>query len=144
MPVNNGMQEFRIHTLVDITDSQQTRREPGREIEYKQHQNYMTLLQTASMRVNLLDIKVSVNDTKDHTFGSLYKGKQRVWTFRFFIEYEGGFADATGNPVGLLLSDLNFIPIITDLTESASIDPPMLNTQDVDNFNTIIEVVDDK
>ena len=144
MPVNNGMQEFRIHTLVDITDSKQTRREPGREVEYKQHQNYMTLLQTASMRVNLLDIKVSVNDTTEYTFGSLYKGKQRVWTFRFFIEYDGGFVDSTGNPAGLLLSDLNFIPIITDLTESASIDPPMLNTQDVENFNTIIEVIDDK
>lgn len=138
------MQEFRIHTLVDITNSNQVRREPGREIEYKQHQNYMTLLQTASMRVNLLDIKVSVNDTKDYTFGSLYKGKQRVWTFRFFIEYEGGFLDAKGNPAGLLLSDLNFIPIITELTESAAINPPMLNTQEVDNCNTIIEVIDDK
>ena len=129
------MQEFRIHTLVDVTNTNQIRREGDKALEYQQQQNYMMLLQAASMRVNLNNVSLT-KDTKSTLFGK----KNTVWTFKFFVEYEGGLTDKTGDPTGLLKEDLHFVPITTNLTESATINPPFFDTKS-GSPNTKIEVV---
>ena len=45
--------QYRLHTLVDITNSKQYRNEPGREQARGQQQNFDTMINTIGMRSNL-------------------------------------------------------------------------------------------
>jgi len=56
-------------------------------------------------------------------FGEAYKGKQRVWEFRFGIEFEAVFA-SSDRPYGTLEDDFVNVPIVANLTESVDISPP--------------------
>jgi hypothetical protein len=139
------MQEFIIHTLVDISETIQLRKEPGREIEYQQQQNYLMLLQTISMRANPMQIKKpTVNTVLLKDFGSQFSGKHRVWSMKFAIEYQDAYTDSTGNEIGALISDINFVPVSINLTETADIMPAMFNTTSGTDRNTVISVVSDK
>lgn len=137
------MKEIVIKTLVDITGTNQYRKEQGKELEYQQQQNLSMLMQTVSMRANPINIKSPVPEIikVDGDFGSNHTGKQQVWTFKFDIEYDGAYTDATGNDAGLLLDDLNFIPVTVGLNETANISPAMFNTRHDEDCNTIISVV---
>lgn len=139
------MKEFVVRTLVDITETKQFRKEPGKELEYQQQQNLAMLVQTISMRANPLNMKTpTVEETDRYPFGFKYRGQQRVWTFKFYIEYDGAYTDLHGDETGLLISDLNFIPVVTNLTETASFNPATFNTLSNTDCNTIISVVSDK
>ena len=135
------MQRFSILTLLDITETKQHRKEPGRELEWQQQQNFQMLLQVIGLRVNPLyrsGPTVDEVNLKDYHFGSSYKGTQQVWTFNFEIEYDGGFADTLGRQEGLLVSDLHFVPMITDLTETVKLAIPMFDTQAGQYRNTLV------
>lgn len=135
------MQRFSILTLFDITETKQHRKEPGREVEWQQQQNFQMLLQVIGLRVNpLYRSSPVVNEVnlKDYQFGSEYKGKQRVWTFNFEIEYDGGFTDPMGREEGLLVELLHFVPMITGLTETVDIAIPMFDTQAGQYRNTLV------
>lgn len=54
-----------------------------------------------------------------YKFGSMYEGSHKVWSLDFNIEFDNLFEDNKGNPVGLLLEDLNEVPIINGLEETA-------------------------
>jgi hypothetical protein len=139
------MQEFLIHTLVDITETNQLRKETGKEKEYQQQQNYLMLLQTISMRANPLQIKrPTVETVALKSFGSKFTGKHRVWTMKFSIEYQDAYTDSTGNEIGALISDINFVPVTVNLTETADIIPAVFNTTSGSDRNTIISLVNDK
>ena len=134
------MHGFRVQTLIDITETNQYRKEPGRELVLSQQQNFQMLIQTIGMRVNPTYSKSPKVVPLDVTgiFGSQYRGIHRVWIFDFFIEYELGLADSQGNPCGLLEQDLHLVPIITKLTESINIHMPVFNTTSTMTRNTII------
>jgi hypothetical protein len=141
------MKEFIIQTLVDITETGQKRKEPGLEIDYGQHQNFTMLMQTIGMRVNPLytgQPRVRSDNVDGYGFGSVYTGNHNIWTFKFSIEYADGYTDAMGNSAGLLIDDLNFIPMIVQLTETAELDRALLDTKSPQYKNTIVFATDDE
>ncbi len=141
------MQEFTIETLIDITETGRKRKEQGFELEYQQQQNFSMLLQTIGMRVNPQynsAPKFKTVDVSNLNFGSVYKGKHTVWTFNFFIEFNGGFTDNSGNPCGLLEEDLNFVPVICSLLETAQFPLCVFDTKSNENRNTTITLTSDK
>jgi hypothetical protein len=141
------MQNFWIYTLVDITETKQYRNEQGKELEKKQQQNFLSLLQTISLRANPSyesSPKYFYSDEKTNMFGNMYQGPQKIWKFNFCIEYEYAFKDQDGNQSGLLTKDLNLVPIIIELTETANIHLPVFDTVSDDFKNTVIEVEVDK
>lgn len=139
------MKEFIIRTLVDITETKQFRKEPGKELQYQQQQNLAMLIQTISMRANPLNMtKPSSEETDRYPFGFKHRGLQRVWTMKFYIEYEGAYTDQIGNEAGLLIKDLNFIPVMSGLTETAEFSPSIFDTGSDTDCNTIVSVASDK
>lgn len=135
------MQRFIIHTLLDITETRQFKHMPSNEKAKLQQQNFSTLLQTIGLRVNPLyeqAPKIEEVNLKDYHFGQKFKGTHKMWTFAFAIEYDGGFTDRFGNPAGMLIEDLQFVPMITGLDETAEINIAMFNTKDPDYCNTLI------
>lgn len=135
------MQRFKVLTLLDITETQQHRKETGLELEWQQQQNFQMLLQVIGLRVNpLYRSSPLINEVnlKDYHFGSEYKGNHLVWDFAFEIEYDGGFEDTLGRQEGLLIELLHFVPMITGLTETAKLTVPMFNTQAGQYRNTLV------
>jgi len=141
------MQEFTIHTLIDITETGKRRKEQGFEVEYHQQQNFTMLLQTIGMRVNphyTASPTSKTMDISDLGFGEDYSGKHTVWSFKFYIEFDGGFTDSNGNNSGLLVEDLNFIPITCKLTETANLKVCAFDTKSSQYRNTVITTGSDK
>lgn len=139
------MKTFKVITLVDITETKQYRREPNKDLEREQQQNFQMLLQTIGMRVNPSYRRGPSNeilDLKHLFFGSEYNGSHRVWTFEFDTEYDEGFTDETNNEVGLLVNDLHYVPFTPDLTETVNIRVPVFDTQSGQYRNTIIYLQD--
>jgi hypothetical protein len=137
------MQRFTLHTLFDITETRQYRNEAGKEFPWQQQQNFVMLLQTIGMRVNpqyTTPPSVTEVNLKDYNFGTAYKGKHRIWSWEFFIEYDGGFTDAAGDPLGLLVKDLHFVPMIVDLTETVNFKLAMFDSQSSDLRNILVYV----
>jgi hypothetical protein len=147
------MKNFRLVTLVDITETGQYRRESGKELAYDQQQNFQILIQTIGLRVNpiyqsspqpiTVDIKDTIyglrlRPTSYPYFGKRYSGNQKVWVFDFSIEYDYGLTDSHGNDIGLLADDLHFVPIIPALTESVNFTVPVFNTKSFEYRNTLI------
>ena len=135
------MKSFRVVTLIDITETKQYRREPNKDLEREQQQNFQMLLQAIGMRVNpsyRAPPKVKTVDVKDIGFGTNYSGLHNVWTFDFETEYDEGFTDENGNEVGLLVNDLHYIPFAPELTETVKFKIPVFDTQSGTDRNTII------
>jgi len=135
------MKRFSVMTLVDITETRQYRKEPDRELERQQQQNFVMLLQTIGMRVNPIYDQAPILrklEATSYPFGSKYSGIHNVWTFTFNIEYDGGFTDEFGNEYGLLEKDLHLIPIVPELTETAELIPAVFDTKSLVNCNTVV------
>jgi hypothetical protein len=123
MAISNSM-EFRIDTLIDITETN-ARRQDNDKFAYKQQANFQTLLQTLGLRVNIFyDNSPTFGEisTSKFNFSDKYIGKQNIWTFHFYIEYEGGLTLDT------LIKDFDLIPIITGLNETINTDKALFRT----------------
>jgi hypothetical protein len=128
---------FMIQTLVDITETG-ARRQDSDKLAYKQQANFQTVTQTVGLRVNLYyDETPSVEEVAvgKMGFGDKYKGKQKVWTFKFYIEYEGGL------DINMLNKDFDLIPIVTGLTETAKLEQALFRTTPQER-NIIFSVID--
>ena len=97
------MHEFRVHTLVDITDNGNLQRsfpfktksdttvhnKETLAVARNQNNNFNTLLQLLQIRGNIIweippkKYTTLLGNTK---FGTVYEGKQNTWTFQFFTE----------------------------------------------------------
>jgi hypothetical protein len=135
------MQRFKVYTLFDITETRQNRKEPGREFAWQQQQNFIMLLQTIGMRTNPLYDEaptVKEDNLKNYQFGSAFKGTHKVWSWEFYIEYDGGFTDTAGNPTGLLVDDLHFVPMIVGLDETVDVKLAMLNSNSSEHRNILV------
>jgi hypothetical protein len=135
------MESIEITTLIDITNTNVTRANQGTPLEYDQYRNWTTLLQCIGLRciISYDNNPISdIQDIKGLGFGSAYKGKHRVWRFTFRPDRQGLFDDGA-NPIGLLLEDLNNVPIIGKLTETINIDRSVFNTDDSIYKNTLIK-----
>jgi hypothetical protein len=129
---------FKLHTLVDITETGARRSEDPKQ--FRQQQNFQTVMQTIGLRVNPIYVK-SPQIIKDipgkYNLGSKYKTKQNIWEYVFDIEYEDGL------DVDTLVNDFNLIPIITDLDETAKFENAHFVTKNTEVCNIFFEV-DDK
>ena len=129
---------FKLHTLVDITETNSRRGEDP--IAYRQQQNYLTVIQTIGMRVNPTYVKAPtvIKEVPSKLgLGSEYKTKQNVWKYEFEIDYEDAL------DVNTLVNDFDLIPIITNLDETAKFKNAHFITKDLGICNIFFEV-DDK
>jgi hypothetical protein len=135
------MDTIEIQTLIDITNTRVVRPNQGTQLEMDQYRNFITLCQCAEIRsvINYEDSPtIETRDIKGLGFGTAYKGKQAVWTFRFNSDRPGVYIDDKGNPLGFLINDLDQIPVIKNLAETINIDKAIFELKDNRFKNTII------
>ena len=146
------MYEFRVHTLVDITDNGNLRKEfpfktSGNEVVHDKHtlaiaryqnSNFNTMIQLLQIRGNITwEVPpVKINDTLGNsTFGFAYDGKHTSWHFTFFTEQ----LDVYGNqqePTAQLIEDFHLVPILNFCKETATFPTTTFITQDLKTINT--------
>jgi hypothetical protein len=119
------MARYRLITLVDITRSNPQRSETG-TVKISQQANFNSLVQAIGLRAN---VNWAV-DPKEFS-GSLpypIEGKATHWVWIFEVERPDTFLK-DNDPVGLLIEDLHGVPIISELNNTAIIDPAVFQTQ---------------
>ena len=137
------MQTIEIQTLVDITDTKVARPNQGTALQHDQFRNFTTLRQCVEIRsIISYDASPTVEtvDVKDLGFGSKYKGKHQVWTFRFYPDRSGAYIEGY-DEVGALVNDVNGVPVIQKLTETINMDTAMFEVKDAATKNTIIKAI---
>jgi hypothetical protein len=137
------MQVIEIQTLIDITDSGMIRPSQGNQVEQGQFRNFTTLKQCLELRSNIIyetSASVETRDVKEMGFGSKYKGKHTIWTFRFTPERSGAY-EKNGHEVGCLYEDLHEVPIIKKLKETINIDKAVFDVTDSSSKNIIIKAL---
>ena len=111
------MPRYKIKTTVDITRSNPSR-EDTNSVRNGQQLNFNTLLQGIGMRANVEwdndPQPVEYQDTKE-------------WFWEFEAEQVDVFA-TKDDPVGLIKQDLQGIPVIRNLTETATLEKPIFIT----------------
>ena len=70
-------------TLVDITETKARRGDD--KFKLNQQANYMTMIQTAGLRINPnpISLEKKLGNIKEFKFGSAFKDEQRYWIFKF-------------------------------------------------------------
>jgi hypothetical protein len=137
------MQVIEIQTLVDITDTKVNRPRAGLQKEHDQFRNFTTLKQCVEIRSNIIyesSPSVETKDVKELGFGSQYKGKHQVWTFRFTPERSGAYVE-DGHELGALFEDIDQVPVIQKLTETINMDKAIFDLNDPAAKNTIIKAL---
>ncbi len=137
------MQVIEIQTLVDITDTKVNRPRQGLQKEHDQFRNFTTLKQCLELRANIMfdtDPTVEVRDVKDQGFGTKYKGKHQIWTFRFTPERAGAYSNDV-EEIGTLVDDIHGVPVVQNLTETINMDKAIFDLKDLANKNTIIKAI---
>jgi hypothetical protein len=119
---------FKIHTLVDITKSNVT---SGGGQQRDQQRNWDTLLQVLSLRTQIHNIDgphlLSGVHPSKFKLGHNHRGEHNVWEMGFVLEFDYVFGPPE-NPFEILASDFENVPIITGLTETIKIVPPVFKT----------------
>ena len=138
------MQIIEIQTLVDITDTKVARPKQGTALQHDQHRNFTTLKQCVEIR-SIIDYdtgpQMEIKDIKGLGFGSDFKGKHAVWTFRFFPDREGVYVSDDGNVIGSLIEDVHSVPVIQKLTETINIEQAIFELHNPSTKNTIIKAL---
>jgi hypothetical protein len=129
------MQRFQITTLVDITRSQASRSETDR-IKIGQQANFNSLIQTIGLRTNITWEQDPVFEN-----GRLPtdEGKACHWSWTFETERDDIFLKDQ-DPVGHLIEDLNNVPIVNNLKNSAELEPSCFFTQG-EKINTWLRII---
>lgn len=137
------MQIIEIQTLIDITDTKVVRLNQGTQLEHDQYRNFVTLKQCVEIR-SIISYDtgpvMEVKDIKNMGFGTKYKGKHAVWTFRFSPDRTGVYSNH-GNDIYALLEDVNGVPIIQKLKETINIEQAIFELQNPLTKNTIIKAL---
>ena len=146
------MYEFCVHTLVDITDNGNLKKEfpfktSGGEVVHDKHTlaiarhqnaNFNTMIQLLQMRGNITweTPPMRLNEPiANMRFGSVYDGKQNSWHFTFFTEQ----LDVYGNqqdPTAQLIEDFHLVPILNFCKETATFPTATFITQNFETLNT--------
>jgi hypothetical protein len=137
------METIEIRTLIDITNTGARRANQGSAKEVDQYKNWTTLNQCLGIRSNIeYDEIPSVEtvDVKDQGFGSSFKGKQKMWVWRFRPDRTGAYSDDIDR-IGTLVTDLDKVPIIKNLDETVNISKAVFDLTDETARNTIVRLV---
>ena len=146
------MYEFLIHTLVDITDNGNLKKEfpfktkaneliHDREtlaVARNQNSNFNTMLQLFQLRGNITWEKHPIRENRtigNTKFGTVYEGKQNIWHFQFFTEQMEVYGDPL-NPTNRLIDDFHLVPILNFCKETAAFPTATFITQDYRTINT--------
>jgi len=125
---------FKLETLVDITET--NARKEDDPVAYKQHQNYLTIMQTLSLRTNIVLVSTNIESVNvTGKFDKSFKGKQKVWTIIFDLDRP----DAA--QLSDFQSDLHFVPFIHNLEETVKFKRSAFQLQENDEINTIISSI---
>jgi hypothetical protein len=138
------MQIIEIQTLVDITNTKVTRLNQGTQQQLDQNRNFITMMQCIEIRSVVQYDTQPRSETKDIKtlgFGTAYKGKQTVWTFRITPDRVGVWEDEEGDPIGELIGDLHKVPVVKNLLETINIDKAIFDCKDPQFKNTIIKAL---
>jgi hypothetical protein len=128
------MERYQITTMVDITRTRPTRSDTD-HLRQSQQANFNSLTQAINLRAMIIDDIDPVRET-----GRLpdpWTGKAAHWIYEFTVEREDVFWD-DGDPVSLLKQDLDGVPIIPQLNNTADFTVPVFKTTG-DKINTIIQ-----
>lgn len=135
------MKEIEIITLVDITNTGVIRINQGSQLELDQQRNFTTLRQCVELR-SVIEYDQSPQyeslDIKGLGFGNKFKGKHKVWTFTFTPDRTDAYIDGEGNLIGLLVEDIDSVPVIKNLAETINMDKAIFNLKDPATKNTLI------
>ena len=137
------MDVIEIQTLIDITDSKVNRPRLNLEKEHQQYRNFITLKQCIEIRSIIsynTDPIHEVKDIKGMDFGLKFKGKHKIWTFRFSPDRSGVYYDGRSE-IGHLINDIHEVPIIQNLTETVNISKAIFDLKDAESKNTIIKAI---
>ena len=121
---------FTIHTLVDITETGCRRGEDP--TQYRQQQNFLTVMQTIGLRVNptyVMPPETIKEIPSKLGLGTSYKTKQTVWKYTFDVDYEGAL------DVQTLVNDFDLIPVIGGLNETVVLDMTQFITKNPSKTN---------
>ena len=137
------METIEIKTLIDITNTEVRRSNQGTTVEVDQYKNWTTLKQCVELR-SLIEYDgnptVETVDVKGLGFGSEYKGKHQVWTFKFRPDRAGAFSSENSN-VGLLEDSLHQVPVIKNLTETINTNKAVFDLKDTKSKNTVVKLL---
>lgn len=130
------MPRYKLITLVDITRANKSRTETD-QLKLEQQANFNSLVQAIELRSNV----EWETDPKKYS-GTLPRplvGKATHWIWEFDCEREDVFLK-NNDPAALLKDDLNGVPIIPLLENSADIHPAIFDTRS-DKPNTWITII---
>jgi hypothetical protein len=120
---------YKLYTLVDITNTGQYRNEQGKELARWKEQNFNTVLQTLGIRANIhYTGKPTMVEVAGSIIGFETSDIIRVWRFDFSTEHDHLF-DNNNDPVGFLKDDFNLVPYINGLDELMAQDYAVFVTQ---------------
>lgn len=109
--------DYKLYTLVDITNTGQHRNESGKESDRWREQNFQTVLQTLGIRANInFSQKPSELEVNGRLVGFDTDDIIRVWRFDFSTERDFLFENED-DPVGYLKQDFHLVPYISGLSE---------------------------
>jgi len=109
--------DYKLYTLVDITNTGQYRNEHGKESARWKEQNFNTVLQTLGIRANILyNSKPIPTEVGGRVIGFDTDEILRVWRFDFSTERDNLYEN-NGDPVAFLKEDFNLVPYIDGLDE---------------------------
>ena len=124
--------KYELHTLVDITNPIQK----DNTFYKNQYQNYLTMIQTLSLRAN---VEVSTETSKIINinklgFGRQFSGEQKVWSMIFSYDYEF--------TTDMLITDFNYVPFIDQLSETTKFEIVSFLTNSTKSKNIIFDRLD--
>lgn len=122
------MQTYQVISLVDITRSRPDRSCTD-QFKLGQQANFNSLIQAIGIRSNLewqIDPVMQSGRLPDP-----FDGKANYWTWTFTVERDYVF-EKDGDPVALLFDDLNGVPVIDGLNNTAMLKPPVFQTKGKD------------
>ena len=113
------MESLEIKTLLDITQTGQTKFKSQDKLLINQQANWNTFLQVLSMRINPIfngSPELTKRPLEPNEFGSDYYAEDdkeyNIWTFKFQSERDGAVSPST------LKQDFDLIPVLKGLNES--------------------------
>ena len=119
------MQLFKLVSVVDITRSRPSRSETD-HLKLGQQANFNSLIQAIGIRSNVewdQDPECLTGRLPD-----LIDGAATYWIWEFYIERDNVF-QKDNDPAGLLLGDLQGVPVVNLLNNSADIMPSIFQTE---------------
>jgi len=109
--------EYKLYTLVDITQTGQYRAEYGKDAARWKEQNFSTVIQTLGIRANInYTNKPSPTEVAGRVVGFDTDEIIRVWRFDFSTERDYLYEN-DGDPIGFLKEDFHLVPYIQGLDE---------------------------